>query len=65
MKCVASQFPMRLIERNDALHSARLIENANLAGAEADACESVVDCLSLIQEHRLNSSCFKKLSTRF
>jgi len=56
---------MRLIERNDALHSARLIENANLAGAEADACESVVDCLSLIQEHRLNSSCFKKLSTRF
>src|SRR6266481_937706 len=44
---------------NGTLELASRIENANLAGTEARATLSVIDCLALLGKNRLNAGCLE------
>jgi hypothetical protein len=50
---------MPFVERNCVLNLPSRIENANFTGAETRATLSVIDCLTLLQEHRLNARSFE------
>jgi len=51
-----SQLSIRLVEQNRAFEIAGRTENANLAGAKTCAAFSVIDCLTLVRENRLNAA---------
>ena len=57
----ASKFSTYIVERNNAFEVAARIENPNLARAKACAANGVVNCISLVQKHGLNTGTFVHL----
>jgi hypothetical protein len=65
LSLLQSQLPICFAERNGAFDLASRVENTDFTGAEARAAVSVVDCLPLLWEHRLNAWRFKNFPAAF
>jgi hypothetical protein len=61
--CPESQLSIGFVERDRAFEVASRVENTNFAAAKARAALSVINCLTLIREHRLNAGCLENLPT--